>query len=160
MKKILGILVLGLFLSGCAIDQSALNVGTNYSMYEKECRKVALVKPKLIYSDGNLRGYHCADGAGADIWRYEFFDSSNRLVKVWSRPISAEERQARFNNALLGLAILNSGTTSGTTTQTQQPAGFLSFNVVSGMNRICFYDQLGSLNTKTIGAAEICPLGF
>jgi hypothetical protein len=159
VKKFFGIIILGLIVTGCAINQTALNVGTNYSDYERECRKVALVKPKLVFSDGNLRGYHCADGAGADIWRYEFFDKSNRLVKVWSRPVSAQERQARFNNALLGLAILNSGTATGTTTQTQ-PAGFLSFEIMSGHNRICFYDQLGSLNTKTIGAAEICPLGF
>ena len=117
------------------------------------------MKPKLVYNDGNLKGYHCADAAGADIWRYEFFEN-NKLVKVWSRPVTAAERQARFNNALLGLAILNSGTTTGTTTQTQQPAGFLSFDVMSGMNRICFYDQLGSLNTRTVGAAEICPMGF
>ena len=159
MKKLLGIVILSIILFGCTINQSALNVGTNFSDYVSECRKVALVKPKLIFNDGNLKGYHCADAAGADVWRYEFFEN-NRLVKVWSRPISAAERQARFNNALLGLAILNSGTTSGTTTQTQQPSGFLSFNVVSGMNRICFYDQLGSLNTRTVGAAEICPLGF
>ena len=106
-KKLLGILIVGFLLVGCAINQTALNVGTDYSDYEKECRKVALVKPKLVFSDGNLRGFHCADGAGADIWRYEFFDTSNKLVKVWSRPVSAQERQARFNNALLGLAIFS-----------------------------------------------------
>tara|TARA_B100001057_G_C22395436_1_gene773857 strand:+ start:71 stop:553 length:483 start_codon:yes stop_codon:yes gene_type:complete len=158
MKKLLGIVVLGLIVTGCAINQTALNIGTNYSDYERECRKVALVKPKLVFSDGNLRGYHCADAAGADIWRYEFFDTSNKLVKVWSRPVSAQERQARFNNALLGLAILNSGTASGTTTQTQQPPGFFSFDISSGMNKVCFYDQLGSLSATTIGRAEICPL--
>ena len=158
MKKLLGIVVLGLIVTGCAINQTALNIGTNYSDYERECRKVALVKPKLVFSDGNLRGYHCADAAGADIWRYEFFDTSNKLVKVWSRPVSAQERQARFNNALLGLAILNSGTASGTTTQTQQPPGFFSFDIYSGMNKVCFYDQLGSLSATTIGRAEICPL--
>tara|TARA_Y200000002_G_C22460975_1_gene570396 strand:- start:198 stop:680 length:483 start_codon:yes stop_codon:yes gene_type:complete len=158
MKKLLGIVVLGLIVTGCAINQTALNIGTNYSDYERECRKVALVKPKLVFNDGNLRGYHCADAAGADIWRYEFFDTSNKLVKVWSRPVSAQERQARFNNALLGLAILNSGTASGTTTQTQQPPGFFSFDISSGMNKVCFYDQLGSLSATTIGRAEICPL--
>ena len=158
MKKLLGIVILGLIVTGCAINQTALNIGTNYSDYERECRKVALVKPKLVFSDGNLRGYHCADAAGADIWRYEFFDTSNKLVKVWSRPVSAQERQARFNNALLGLAILNSGTASGTTTQTQQPPGFFSFDISSGMNKVCFYDQLGSLSATTIGRAEICPL--
>ena len=158
MKKLLGIVVLGLIVTGCAINQTALNIGTNYSDYERECRKVALVKPKVVVSDGNLRGFHCADGAGADIWRYELFDNSNKLVKVWSRPVSAQERQARFNNALLGLAILNSGTASGTTTQNQQPPGFFSFDISSGMNKVCFYDQLGSLSATTIGRAEICPL--
>ena len=159
MKKLLGILVLGFVLNGCSMSAADLDIGNTYDNYAKACRKITLMKPKLVYNDGNLKGYHCADAAGADIWRYEFFEN-NKLVKVWSRPVTAAERQARFNNALLGLAILNSGTTTGTTTQTQQPAGFLSFDVMSGMNRICFYDQLGSLNTKTIGAAEICPLGF
>ena len=88
-----------------------------------------------------------------------FFDKSNRLVKVWSRPVTEQERQARFNNALLGLAILNSGTANNTTSQTSQPPGFFSFDITSGMNRVCFYDQLGSLSAKTIGRAEICPLG-
>ena len=159
MKKFLGILIFSFFLNGCVINETALNVGTNYSNYERECRKVALVKPKLVFSDGNLRGYHCADGAGADTWRYEFFDKSNRLVKVWSRPVTEQERQARFNNALLGLAILNSGTATSTTSQASQPPGFFSFDITSGMNRVCFYDQLGSLSAKTIGRAEICPLG-
>ena len=159
MKKLLGILIFNFFLTGCVINETALNVGTNYSDYERECRKVALVKPKLVFSDGNLRGYHCADGAGADTWRYEFFDKSNRLVKVWSRPVTEQERQARFNNALLGLAILNSGTATNTTSQTSQPPGFFSFDITSGMNRVCFYDQLGSLSAKTIGRTEICPLG-
>ena len=47
-----------------------------------------------------------------------------------------------------------------TTTQTQQPPGFFSFDIASGMNKVCFYDQLGSLSAKTIGRAEICPLGY
>ena len=62
---------------------------------------------------------------------------------------------------LLGLSLLGGGTGSTTgSTQTQQPYSFYSFDVTSGMNKVCFYNQLGSLNTKTIGAAEICPQGF
>ncbi|MDC1277866.1 hypothetical protein N8Z02_00525 [Pelagibacteraceae bacterium] len=159
MKKILGIVFLGMILSGCSINESSLNVGTNFSDYVSSCKKVAFGGPRLVFNDGNLKGYHCEDATSANTMRYEFFEN-NRLVKVWSRPVSAAEKQARFNNTLLGLAILNSGTTSGTTTQSQQPAGFLSFNLVSGMNRICFYDQMGSMNTKTVSAGEICPLGF
>ena len=32
----------------------------------------SISETEISFSDGNLRGYHCADGAGADIWRYEF----------------------------------------------------------------------------------------
>ena len=74
--------------------------------------------------------------------------------------MTAQERQARLNNALLGLAILNSGTASGTTTQPQQPPGFFSFDISSGFNKVCFYDQLGSLSAKTIPSTQICPLGY
>jgi hypothetical protein len=38
--------------------------------------------------------------------------------------------------------------------------GFLKRQYVSGMNRICIYDRLGSEVATTIGAAELCPLNF
>lgn len=42
---------------------------------------------------------------------------------------------------------------------TQAPAiGFLRNSYVSGMNRICVYDRLGSQVVTTIPAAAICPL--
>ena len=159
MKKLLSIIVLGIILSGCSINESSLNVGTNFSDYVSSCKKVAFGGPKLVFNEGNLKGYHCEDATSANTMRYEFFEN-NRLVKVWSRPVSSAEKQARFNNTLLGLAILNSGTVSGATTQTQQPLGFFSFHIASGMNKVCFYDQLGSGSAKTIGRAEICPLGY
>ena len=157
MKKLLAILFIGAILSGCAMSSADLSVGNSYANYEKACRKLTLMRPKLVFSDGNVKGYHCSDGAAADVWRYEFFEN-NKLVKVWSRPVTAEERAARFNNALLGLAILNSGTATGTTTQTQQPMGFKSFEMISGFNKICFYDNLGSLNATTIPNTSLCPL--
>lgn len=35
---------------------------------------------------------------------------------------------------------------------------FLKYSYVSGMNRICVYDLLGSKYVMTIGAVELCPL--
>ena len=35
---------------------------------------------------------------------------------------------------------------------------FLQGEVVSGMNKICYYDCLGSLTAITIGAVKLCPL--
>jgi hypothetical protein len=31
---------------------------------------------------------------------------------------------------------------------------------VSGFNKLCGYDCMGSANVKVIGAAELCPLAF
>lgn len=56
----------------------------------------------------------------------------------------------------------------GSLAQPQQPiqpvgggaghsGAFLRKEVVQGMNRICFYDHLGSAVAITIGAAELCP---
>jgi hypothetical protein len=39
-----------------------------------------------------------------------------------------------------------------------KPIGFFSHSETSGMNRICYYNSLGSLKAITISAASICPL--
>jgi hypothetical protein len=39
------------------------------------------------------------------------------------------------------------------------PAAFLRNSYVSGLNRICLYDRLGSQVAVTIPATAICPLG-
>ena len=126
----------------------------------RSVEKVALVKPKLVFNDGNLRGFHCADAAGADTWRYEFFDTNNKLVKVWSRPVSAQERQARFNNALYRSSYFEFWNSIRNNNTKSSAFWIFSFDIASGMNKVCFYDQLGSLSAKTIGRAEICPLGY
>ena len=38
--------------------------------------------------------------------------------------------------------------------------GFYKSEVVSGMNKICFYDRLGSTVALTISAVSICPLSY
>jgi len=159
MKKLFGIIFLSLFLSGCAINQSALNLGTNFSDYAAACKKVSLLKPKLVSAEGSIKVYTCPDGSQSQSNRYEVFEN-NRLTKVYTREWTESEKQASFNQMLLGLSLLSGGTGTTGSTQSQQPYNFYSFDVRSGMNRICYYNQLGSLNTKTIGAAEICPLGF
>ena len=159
MRKFLSILFFGIFISGCAINQTALNLGTNYSTYAKECKKVSLAQPKLVSADGNVKVYTCPDGSQYQSNRYEVFEN-NKLVKVFTRQWTAAEKQANLNQMLLGLSLLSGGTGTTTTTQSQQPPGFLEFETISGMNKICFYNQVGSLNTKTIGAAELCPLQY
>lgn len=36
--------------------------------------------------------------------------------------------------------------------------GFLKGEKISGMNKICYYDVLGSIYTLNIGSIELCPL--
>lgn len=42
----------------------------------------------------------------------------------------------------------------------QAGTAFLQSQYVSGMNRICIYDHLGSQVAITVGAAEMCPLSI
>ncbi len=41
---------------------------------------------------------------------------------------------------------------------TAKGTAFLRNSYVSGMNRICLYDRMGSAYVITIGMAEMCPL--
>lgn len=38
--------------------------------------------------------------------------------------------------------------------------GFLKGERISGMNKICYYDVLGSTYTLNIGSVELCPLSY
>ena len=159
MKNLFTIFVLAILISGCAINQNALNLGTSYSSYAQECKKVSLAQPKLVSAQGNVKVYTCPDGSQYQSNRYEVFEN-NKLVKVFTREWSAAEKQASLNQLLVGLSLLGGGTGMPNTSQSTKPMGFLEFETISGMNKICFYNQVGSLNTKTIGAAELCPLQY
>lgn len=37
---------------------------------------------------------------------------------------------------------------------------FFKYSYVSGMNRICVYDHLGSQHVITIPAAQVCPVNI
>ena len=38
--------------------------------------------------------------------------------------------------------------------------GFLTGEKQSGMNKICYYDVLGSTYTLNVSAVELCPLSY
>ena len=45
-------------------------------------------------------------------------------------------------------------------TPTLAALGFLTGERVDGMNKICFYDVLGSTYTLNIDSYEICPVSY
>jgi len=161
MKKLVGLIFVSIMLTNCAIDSSSLNLGTSFSQYAAACKKVTLGQPQLVAAEGNLRAYRCHDGSQYDFRRYEVFED-DVLVKVFTKRISAAEKQVNLNQMLLGLSLLQGGTTTSTTStgSINQPLGFFQYDYVSGMNRLCYYDRAGSTVVKTIGAAEICPLQY
>jgi hypothetical protein len=71
-----------------------------------------------------------------------------------------QANRADFQQRLLNASqIMNAST--GASESSYGGAGgtaFLKKSYVSGMNRICVYDRLGSAYVTTIGATDICPL--
>ena len=59
----------------------------------------------------------------------------------------------RFFLRFLMIALLAASAASAAT-------GFLSGERISGMNKICYYDVLGSTYTLNIGMVELCPLSY
>ena len=87
-------------------------------------------------------------------------EARKRAAAAWEA-----QRRAQQGDALmaLGLSIMNNGRASPQASHQEMPrAGttgcFLKGSYVSGFNRICNYDCMGSGASHTIGAAEICPL--
>lgn len=65
------------------------------------------------------------------------------------------------DRAARAASIINAGTPGLAPAQPMQPmrpARFYVRSFVSGMNRICVYNSMGSEVYVTIGAAEICPI--
>lgn len=67
--------------------------------------------------------------------------------------------RARFQQGLANASrAMNQQSYTPTYGGVASGTAFLRNSYVSGMNRVCVYDRLGSAYVTTIGAAEICPL--
>ena len=161
MKNLTVLMFASILLMNCAIDSSSLNLGTSFSQYAAACKKATMGDPQLVAAEGSFRAYRCHDGSQYEARRYEVFED-DVLVKVFSKRISAAEKQANLNQMLLGLSLLQGGTTPttslGSTDNTMKPIGFLTKEYISGMYRLCYYNTVGGTQVKSVGAAEICPI--
>ena len=59
----------------------------------------------------------------------------------------------------MGQAIINSSTPSANTSTigTVNPTRIYSFDIQSGVNTVCFYNQTGGVYSHTIPRGQICP---
>jgi hypothetical protein len=74
--------------------------------------------------------------------------------------VSAELQAKNRNTARILAAGLGGAANSYQPTGGSSGAGFLKSSYVSGFNRICVYDQLGSELAVTIGSTQLCPLAL
>lgn len=66
------------------------------------------------------------------------------------------ERQ--FDNAIRALSVMGGGSNPAPTNQGSGVVGFLKGETISGTNKICYYDRLGSGYALTIPFTSLCPL--
>lgn len=68
--------------------------------------------------------------------------------------------QARFQQGLANAqqSIGQNSYSNPTSGGASMGTAFLRSSYISGMNRICIYNRMGSQFVTTIGSAEICPL--
>lgn len=75
----------------------------------------------------------------------------------------AARRQRGLNMMLLGSCFASHGVqnclSSGGSYQ-RQIDGFLTSSTLSGVNRVCAYDEVGSRRTITVSASQLCPLSL
>lgn len=71
-------------------------------------------------------------------------------------PMTEEERDSA-DRTIKALEVLNAGFGYKQQPQAQAKA-FLKTSYVSGFNRICVYDRLGSQYIVTLRSVDICPL--
>ena len=60
-----------------------------------------------------------------------------------------------MKNLIAGLALATLASTAA-----YAGIAFFKYSYVSGMNRICVYDHLGSQYVITIPAAQVCPVNI
>ena len=66
------------------------------------------------------------------------------------------ERQ--FDNAIRALSVMGGSNNLAPTTPASGAVGFLKSETISGTNKICYYDRLGSGYALTIPRTSLCPL--
>jgi hypothetical protein len=99
------------------------------------------------------------------IARQQRIEELNRQRVIAAQKAAEEaETQRRVDSVgkiFKGLSMMSGGQpTSSYGSGGRSGGSFLSRSYVSGMNRICTYSGAGGDRTKTIGAAEICPLSY
>lgn len=139
------LLVPSLLLFGCAgspVHTSSLSLQQlqrvdNYTLCKGATPREAYYPSQMIFHEVRRRGLDCSL-----IYNYAGTAGTDALIRGLGGVLEAAKPQQ------------NSPTYGGRATGT----AFLRSQSVSGHNRICIYDRMGSAYAITIGAAQLCPI--
>ncbi len=146
MRTIVAVLVLGI--SGC---------GTTFDSIPEKLGKSQ--DWELCYSSIAGEYTHERELAGQMV-RSRGINCTDHLPMVQARMAARGASNDRAMQMLmLGNQISNQRPIAPTPVATR-PVGFLKRHYMSGQNRICVYDQMGSEYAVTIGATSICQLSL
>ena len=181
MKKILGIIVLGLLLSGCASQETKQKQRTNSNMAATELVKkgfntfftayghskqdainkaleLCQIKRKEI-GKGRCRvsyncdskGYECASGS-------RLYSLPSKTTKTTS---SGSKIDPTVWDDLLKMGGVKSGSSTSSSSSSSSTLKSTCYNTgeeTGGTNKSCKYSCSGNLYTMTISSLEICPV--
>ena len=95
---------------------------------------------------------------------HESAELVDQIFQIEYKRFMTAKRQRGINMMLMGSCFATHGiqnclSGSGASYQ-RQTDGFLTSSSISGVNRICSYDEVGSRRTVTVRASQLCPLSL
>jgi hypothetical protein len=145
MVRGLFILTAGAALVGCASmfgtpeQRAAQNASmSSYSLCSKLA--VAIMAPSQVREE----------------WAWELQRRGENCSQYSSAIAASQQQNAQMQQ--LGQQLLNQNRPGSTVSAPTGPVGFLKREYVSGFNKICVYDRLGSEYAMTISAVALCPM--
>ena len=106
-----------------------------------------------------------ADGLANDVENNIFSEAeAHRYLDLGIQALKASNQQQGSASSLalinLGNAIASGGSISSSPSNSSRPTGYLKSQVVSGTNRICYYNVMGSTKTLNVRASSACPISY
>ena len=153
MKKII-ILLLAPFLFNSCVSM----YGTDYERSSKNARTSSLELCKKIVIAT------LAPEIVREEWAMELQRRSENCSQYSAAINAAVQNQANLN--ALSQSLLESsrpytlGNSNTNSSSEVFGSAYLQNNYVSGMNRICVYNNMGSTYTKTVKASQLCPMSL
>ena len=177
MKKLF--IVTFLILSGCTGLDEFLTPGKNADQHYLDCRATNYDFVEVVKC-GRTARYAACRPSSCSVAGTGFVTFANNLANDVTNNVLSQEEAYRYlylgiqafnanlqsQNAASSAALINLGAaisgggTIGSPSASSRPTGYLKSQVVSGTNRICYYNVMGSTKTLNVRASSACPISY